>query len=129
MADLVLYAHFIYVAFVIVGFVLIWTGFLMKWSWVRNGWFRAIHLFAMGVVLCESLLGVVCPLTELEYLLRKQPQNHVSFLSHWVQRLMYYDWPESVFTLIYVAFTLGIIATWFIVKPEKKKPNSGEVKT
>lgn len=128
MADLVLYAHFIYVAFVIGGFVIIWIGFLMNWMWVRNVWFRAIHLIAMGIVLIESLLGVVCPLTALEYQLRKQPHNQVSFVSYWVQRLMYYDWPESTFAIMYAVFTLGIAATWFIVKPARRKSHSIDVR-
>jgi hypothetical protein len=64
-ADAVLMLHVLFVAFVIVGLVLIVVGRLMSWSWVRNWWFRVIHLVAIGIVVLQSWLGVICPLTRL----------------------------------------------------------------
>ena len=46
-------------------------GVVLRWKWVRNPWFRAIHLIAIGIVVAESLAGIPCPLTVWERQLRK----------------------------------------------------------
>src|SRR5262249_30053427 len=43
-ADLVVVVHFGYVSFVLVGQVLILLGVMCRWRWVRNPWFRWLHL-------------------------------------------------------------------------------------
>src|SRR5207249_10359279 len=58
--------HFAFVAFVVAGFILIWVGFFLRWSFVRDTRFRLAHLLAMAFVLGESLLGLICPLTTWE---------------------------------------------------------------
>jgi len=49
-ADLLLFAHVLFVAFVIFGLVLIVVGKLVDWTWVQNRWFRFAHLAAIGIV-------------------------------------------------------------------------------
>lgn len=64
----------------------------------------------MGVVAAEALLGVACPLTELESALRAAAQAPVSgqsFVAHWLGLLLFYDVPEGVFAVVYVA-ALGL---------------------
>lgn len=63
LADLVLVVHASFVAFVIVGLLLIWIGHIRRWAFVRSFWFRVAHLAAIGVVAAESMSGFVCPLT------------------------------------------------------------------
>src|ERR1043166_6208953 len=70
LADLVLLLHFAFVAFVVLGFVLIWIGYFCRWPFVRDLRFRLAHLAAMGFVLAESLAGFICPLTTWENRLR-----------------------------------------------------------
>ena len=70
LADLVLVIHAAFVAFVVVGLVLICVGRFRGWAFVRNVWFRVAHLAAMGVVAAESLVGFICPLTMWEDQLR-----------------------------------------------------------
>jgi hypothetical protein len=71
LADLITAFHFGYVAFVVVGELLILLGWVCRWRWVRNPWFRGIHLLAIAYVAAESLLHVACPLTTWEGNLRE----------------------------------------------------------
>ena len=43
-ADLILIAHASFIAFVVLGQVLILAGRVAQWGWVRNFWFRAAHI-------------------------------------------------------------------------------------
>ena len=122
LADLVLLLHFGLVIFVIFGLALIVAGGLSRWQWVRNGWFRAFHLLAIGVVTAQAWLGQACPLTLLENWLRgqaAQPTYDGSFITHWVGRLLYYSAPSWVFTVCYTAFALAVIAAWIAVPPRR----------
>ncbi|HSD60217.1 MAG TPA: DUF2784 domain-containing protein [Burkholderiales bacterium] len=121
-ADLVLLAHFGFVLFVTAGLPLIWIGAAAGWRWVRNFWFRAAHLAAILFVASEALLGLVCPLTEWEDRLRGAPAQDAGFIARWVHRLLFWDFPPWVFTAIYVAFALAVLATFVGVRPD---PRSG----
>jgi hypothetical protein len=121
LADGVLLMHAAWVAFVVVGFILIWVGYFRGWSFVRGFWWRLAHLLAMGIVTAEALGGLVCPLTEWEDRLRRLagqgPNYPGSFIQHWVGRLLFYEVSERAFALMYaVFFTLVLLAFW-IVKP------------
>jgi hypothetical protein len=128
LADLVLIVHFAFVAFVVGGLALVWCGAAMGWRWVRHFWFRAAHLAAIVFVAGEAVLGIWCPLTVWEARLRGASAEK-SFLAQWIHRLLYYDWPEWVFTLLHVGFALLVVATWWLVPPvprAKKRSRSGE---
>ena len=43
LADLIVAIHAAYVAFVVVGLLLILLGVACGWQWVRNWWFRIAH--------------------------------------------------------------------------------------
>ena len=43
-ADAILVVHVLFVLFVLLGVVAIYVGFWLSWSWVRNIWFRWLHL-------------------------------------------------------------------------------------
>jgi hypothetical protein len=118
LADAVLLVHFAFVAFVVGGLALIWIGAAAGWRWVRNFWFRAAHLAAIGFVAAEALAGILCPLTLWEAALRGT-QAEKSFIAHWVHRLLFYDFPEWTFTMLHVGFALLVAMTWFLVRPEK----------
>src|SRR5687767_15922730 len=96
MADAVLIVHFMIVAFIVGGLVLVWLGAAVGWRWVRNPWFRYLHLAAIVFVAAEALLGIACPLTVWEDLLRGGVRAE-SFVGRWVHRLLYYQAPEWVF--------------------------------
>ena len=70
MADVLLVVHFLIVAFIVGGLLLVWIGAALGWRWVRNPWFRYLHLGAIAFVAAEALFGVMCPLTVWEDTLR-----------------------------------------------------------
>ena len=120
LADLVVVLHALYVAFVTVGLVAILAGVALRWHWVRNFWFRIAHLTAIGIVCAEAIVGIVCPLTELENSLRaKAGQTGYTgdFIGYWVHELIFFDAPWWVFTACYVAFGLLVAATFLLAPP------------
>jgi len=117
-ADAVLVFHALFVLFVVGGFVLVLVG-ARRWSWVRNRMFRILHLAAMSFVTAEALLGVTCPLTMWEDMLRGGVSER-SFIGRWVARLLYYDFPEWVFAIAYCVFTLAVVGAWWLVPPRAR---------
>jgi hypothetical protein len=118
-ADALLVAHFGVAAFIVGGLVLTWVGFLFKWGWVRNPWFRYLHLGAIVFVAAEAVLGYACPLTIWEDMLRGgvRPQ---SFIGRWVYRLLYYEAPEWIFTVLYAAWAAATMVTLRLVPPRRR---------
>jgi hypothetical protein len=121
LADLVLVVHTAFIAFVVVGMVLIWVGRFRGWAFVRNIWFRVAHLAAMGVVAAESLLGFICPLTtwedQLRLLVGGQQRYTGSFIQHWLHPLIFFDVGEGVFTAVYLAFVLAVVLSFWQIPP------------
>jgi hypothetical protein len=109
-ADLLLVAHTLFVVFVTGGFALIWIGHWRGWAWVGNACFRALHLIAITVVALEALAGLSCPLTLWEDALRGQDTSR-SFVARSLHVVIYYDFPEWVFTVAYVAFAAATAVT------------------
>jgi hypothetical protein len=121
-ADLVLVLHFFIAGFIVFGLILVWIGAAFGthagWAWVRNRWFRYLHLAAIAFVAAEALLGVACPLTVWEDLLRGGARPE-SFVGRWVYRLLYYDAPPWVFTALYAAWTAATLLTLRLVPPRR----------
>jgi hypothetical protein len=122
-ADIVVLAHASYVLFVLLGQLVILTGWLCGWQWIRNRWFRATHLAAIGIVVAESWCGITCPLTTLEQWLRSQAGDVAyrgDFLGNMAHELLFVDWEPWVFTLVYTAFGLLVLLTFLLVPPRWK---------
>lgn len=122
-ADALLFSHVMFVAFVVFGLALILLGKVMGWLWVRNLWFRIAHLVAIAVVVLQSWAGVICPLTIWEMALRERAGSATyagSFISHWLEVLLYYQAPAWVFAVCYTAFGASVVASWFWVPPRRK---------
>jgi hypothetical protein len=121
LADVILLVHFAFVAFVLLGLVLTWLGYFLRWPFVRNFWFRLAHLLAIGLVAVEAIGGIVCPLTKWEAELRWKAGGSFeyagSFMQHWVHKIMFFDLPESAFTVIYCAFFLCVALSFWFVRP------------
>jgi len=120
LADVVLIIHFLYVLFVVGSLPLIWIGAYFKRPFARNPWFRYLHLGAILFVVVESLLGVVCPLTALENSLR-QVEMESSFIHHWVHQILFYSFPEYVFTTVYIVFASLVAATFKWIPPAQNR--------
>jgi hypothetical protein len=120
LADFILIVHFAFVLFVVGGLALIWIGAACEWRCVRNFWFRIAHLAAVVFVAGESVAGIWCPLTIWEDALRGAHAEK-SFVARWVHSILFYDFPEWVFTAAYIAFALVVAATWRWVAPESRR--------
>ena len=119
-ADALLVLHVLFVIFAVVGLALIYVGNFLSWSWVRNRWFRLMHLLGIGIVVLQSWFGLICPLTIWEMDLRTRAGQAVyegSFITHWLSGLLYYHAPPWVFIVCYTAFGALVAFSWFLVPP------------
>jgi len=115
-ADLILVIHFAFVLFVVAGLPMIWIGAARSWRWVTNFKLRVAHLAAVFFVALEALLDMACPLTLWEDALRGAA-TETGFVARWLRRLLYYSFPDWVFTSAYVLFALLVAVTWWRVPP------------
>lgn len=125
LADTVLVLHFAVVAFVVGGLALVLVGNLRGWRWVNLRGFRLAHIVAIAVVVAQSWLGELCPLTTLESWLRQQAGGtgySASFIEHWIHRVLYFQAPLWVFTLVYTVFGLLVVAAWWCFPPRGRDP-------
>ena len=119
-ADAILVTLVLFVAFVVLGLILIFVGKYLSWLWVINPWFRVTHLLGIGVVVLQAWFGVICPLTIWEMDLRSKAGETIyegSFMTHWLHELLYYQAPAWVFVVCYTAFGGLVLASWFLVRP------------
>jgi hypothetical protein len=124
LADVVVTIHFAYVAFVIGGLAITLAGAALQWTWVRNIWFRIVHLAMIGVVVLEAWCGIVCPLTTWENDLRElagQAAYRGGFIAHLLHDAMFFDADPRLFTHCYSLFGLTVLATFFLVPPKLPK--------
>jgi hypothetical protein len=121
-ADVILLVHVAFVVFIVGGLLLIWIGGWQKWRVVRNRCFRLWHVGAMALVLVQTLIGVICPLTVWEAALREragQPAyGDATFVQYWLQRLLFWELPVSVFLVLYAGIMIAIVAAWWWVRPQ-----------
>lgn len=124
LADVVVVLHLAYVLFVILMVPLVLIGRLAGWSWVRNFWLRLVHLLMMVIVATEAVCGVECPLTTWEHELKEaagiEHDGDRSFVGRWANEIVFVDASnvsEATMTVIYVVFTILIVATFVFVRP------------
>ncbi len=121
LADLILVLHAIIVVFNVGALPVIWVGHFRGWGFVRNFYFRIIHVILIGIVAAESVFGIICPLTNWEDALRsatgREPMNQNGFIAHWLHQVLFYDFPAWVFTAAYVLFFLLVVFTFYWVPP------------
>ena len=120
LAGVILLAHFAFVLFVVVGFALVVLGGWLGWSWIRNSWFRTLHLISIAIVAGQSWFSIVCPLTTLEMWLRNKAGESAyegSFIQYWLQELLYYDASAWIFVVAYSSFGLLVVFAIFVYPP------------
>lgn len=123
-ADAVLALHFSIVVFVVFGLPLILAGGALGWAWVRNFWFRILHLAAIGYVAAQTWFGIDCPLTILEVELRSRAgalPYEGSFVEYWLSRIMFYQAPPWVFVIAYTSFALAVAYAWVRIRPHSPR--------
>ena len=120
LADAVLCAHIAVVAFVVLGQVIIVAGGLAGIQWVRDMRFRLVHLLLISFIAVQTLLGQLCPLTNLEHYLRMQARQRTysdSFTQHWLSHLIFIDAPWWMFVALHTAAAIIVVASWWLVAP------------
>ncbi|MBX3451388.1 MAG: DUF2784 domain-containing protein [Planctomycetaceae bacterium] len=128
-ANGVLILHVGYVAFVVLGLLLILVGGLFRWRWVRNRWFRAVHLLAITIVVLESWLNITCPLTTLENWLRVKAGAETyegDFIAIWLHSILFFDLPPWVFVYGYTAFGAAVLAGLILVPPKLRAQRTSD---
>jgi hypothetical protein len=120
-ADLIVSIHFGYVIFVVGGLLVIILGGVLRWRFIRNFWFRVIHLAMILLVVFETLLGISCPLTDWEYDLRfaagQQNVSGESFIARLIHLLIFCEFPQIVFTITYCVFGIAVLMSWWLIPP------------
>lgn len=122
LADAILLLHVAFIAFVVIGQMLIVIGLFRRWGWVRNIRFRLSHLAAIGFVVVQAWLGGRCPLTQWEGDLRHAAGERFyegGFIAYWMHRAIYYEAEPRVFTLVYTAFGAIVLGTLIAAPPRK----------
>jgi hypothetical protein len=127
LANAVLLLHVGVVLFIVASLPLILLGGALRWRWVRNWWFRALHLLAIVVVVGQSWAGIMCPLTTLEQALRRQA-GQVSyegdFIAYWLSKLLFFQAPPWVFIVVYTIFGALVLLGMVFVRPKSLRQRS-----
>ena len=122
-ADAIIVVHFLYILFMLLGFLL--TGYALFFREKFFDWwlFRSLHLLGIFYVASLSILGKYCPLTILENELRLKYEVFSvysgSFIVHYLEKLVYPDVNPLVIQIPTVFLAIFTIVM-FIVKPPKK---------
>ena len=122
LADAVVVFHFAYVAFLVVGLLLVLIGIVRRWQWIRSRWFRYVHLTMIGIVVFEAWMGITCPLTTWENSFRRlagEATYQGDFIANAVHDLLFFDLPPVAFTVIYSAFGLLVLLTFLVAPPRR----------
>lgn len=119
-ADIVLIFHFFIVLFITSGFVLIPIGYKLNWGWIANTQYRIVHSGLMAFVTLETLLGITCPLTSIEYSLRGIYRSQ-TFVGYWIKQIIYWDLPSQFFIILYCVFLGWTIFMWKLFPTSKNK--------
>ena len=119
-SEIVLLFHFTIFLFMVSSFFFIPFGYYKNWEWVKNKNYRLIHLFLMGIVLIETILGFMCPLTILENFLRSDIKVNNKF-TEIIHQIMYWNFLNYQFIILYLLSFLYLIFLWFFFKPNFEK--------
>lgn len=120
LADLTVVIHVAYVLFVIVGLIATIVGGFLDWRWVRNRWFRGLHLTMILIVVVEAWAGITCPLTTWEQEFRAAAGGQVyqgDFIANCCHDMLFFSAEPWVFTVCYSLFAALVLATLFLVPP------------
>ena len=123
-ADLTVVCHLGYALFILCGQLAILIGAWRGWRWIRGRRFRLVHLAAILIVVAESLLGIVCPLTTLEKWLRTkagQATYQGDFLANWIHDVLFVEASPEVLAACYTAFGVCVVASLWLVPPERRR--------
>lgn len=99
LANTIVFIHVLYVSVVVLSVPIILVGWIRQWSWVRNFWFRTLHLLMMTIVVVEAIFDWNCPLTTWERELRiagneiivQKNDDGSDYINQLGERVIYYS--------------------------------------
>jgi hypothetical protein len=116
-ADIVIVIHFLWIAFVILGFPII--------LWINSTRWRLIHLAAVIWMILMQVSHSICPLTYLEAWLKSEGRGAEvysgKFMIETIERLIYVDSVTLEKIMVATGVYLAIIVLSFWFRPIKKK--------
>ncbi|MBA7510801.1 hypothetical protein ES705_02789 [subsurface metagenome] len=122
-ADAIIVVHFLYILFMLLGFLLTGYALFFRQKFFDRWLFRSLHLLGIFYVASLSILGKYCPLTILENELRLRYEVSLvysgSFIVHYLEKLVYPDVNPLVIQIPTVFLAIFTIVV-FIVRPPKK---------
>jgi hypothetical protein len=119
-ADIIVTVHLAFMLFVLIAQLLIVAGWLLGWQWVRNFWFRLVHLLSIGFVAAQAVLGIECFLTTWERNLRDgylHDLDDASAIGRFANETLFFRPNPTLFLILYVAFALLVVLTWVFAPP------------
>ncbi len=126
LAEIILIIHFLWILFMLFGFVYNVVGLFFNKNLLKNFWLRTIHLFGILYVASLAILDKYCPLTVLESKLRQKFEpnfiNPESFIIYYLEKIVYPNINPIVIvipTVLIAVFSLIV----YIVKPPIIKLN------
>lgn len=121
LADAIAVLHTGYVLAVVLGLLATLLGRALGWEWVRNRWFRMIHLAMIVGVVVRTLIWNECPLTWWERDLRElsrvdYPWTTLGKFAHDMIHPAAVP-PEMnwIYPVLYAAFAVLVVATLWLV--------------
>jgi len=122
LADIIVLVHFIWILFMLIGFILNLYGFF--WKEFFDKWLlRMLHLFGIAYVSFLAIMGKYCPLTIWENTLRAKYDPSLtypgSFIIHYIKKLVY-PAVHPLIIIIPTAFIAIFTVAIFIIRPPKK---------
>jgi hypothetical protein len=127
LADVVEGVHLSFLVVTLLGQLAIIGGWFLGWKWIRNPWFRSIHLLAIAFVAMEYVVGMECPLTDLEKYLRRlagQTSDDWSFMDRLMNDCLFPGVDPEDLTWPYIGFAVLVIVTYILIPPRFRKPSS-----
>jgi len=107
-ADIIVFIHFLWIIFLIFGAV-----------WGRNyPWIKRIHIGGILFALLIQMAGISCPLTYLEFWLRREHDSSRSyagsFIAYYIEKIVYIDLsPEMIFIM---TIFLALSSAWLYLR-------------
>jgi len=108
LAELTMFVHFLWILFLFVGVIFVVKGSKLAW----------LHLGGLIFSLLLNLLGWYCPLTYLENVLLRSAHKGTypgSFIFHYLEIVIYPDFPEEVIRLGVILFVCLNLAVYGVV--------------
>lgn len=122
LADIIVAIHFVWILFMLIGFILTVRGFFNQ-AFFDRWLFRTLHLFGIAYVSLLAIMGRYCPLTLWENILRASYDPGLtypgSFMIHYFQKLVYPD-VNPLIIRIPTTFIAIFTVLVFIIKPPER---------